>query len=64
VNEWYYDLNNTGEHSVEILRCGQCGHRVDPVILQNQIRPPRESQQVRHVRQRYSTRTVMLNELA
>lgn len=39
VNEWYYDLNNTGEHSVETLRCVQCGHRVDPVILQNQIRP-------------------------
>ena len=64
VNEWYYDLNNTGEHSVETLRCVQCGHRVDPVILQNQIRPQVENQQVRQVRQRYSTRTVMLNELA
>ena len=39
VNEWYYDLNNTGVHSVETLRCVQCGHRVDPVILRNQIRP-------------------------
>ena len=57
VNEWYYDLNNTGEHSVETLRCVQCGHRVDPVILQNQIRPLAENQQVRQVRQRYSTRT-------
>ena len=28
VSEWYYDLNNTGEHSVETLRCVQCGHRV------------------------------------
>ena len=64
VNEWYYDLHNTGEHSVETLRCVQCGHRVDPVILQNQIRPPVERQQVRQARQRYSTRTVMLNELA
>jgi C4-type Zn-finger protein len=64
VNEWYYDLNNTGEHSVETLRCVQCGHRVDPVILQNQIRPPVENQQVRQVRQRYSTRTAMLSELA
>ena len=64
VNEWYYDLNNTGEHNVETLRCVQCGHRVDPVILRNQIRPPVESQQVRQVRQRYSTRTIMLNELA
>ena len=57
VNEWYYDLDNTGEHNVEILRCVQCGHRVDPVILQNQIRPLAENQQVRQVRQRYSTRT-------
>jgi Zn ribbon nucleic-acid-binding protein len=64
VNEWYYDLNNTGEHSVETLRCVQCGHRVDPVIVQNQIRPPVENQHVRSVRQRYSTRTGMLNELA
>jgi C4-type Zn-finger protein len=63
VNEWYYDLNNTGEHSVETLRCVQCGHRVDPVILQNQIRPPVESQQVRQVRQRYSTSTGLLREL-
>jgi len=57
VNEWYYDLNNTGEHGVETLRCVQCGHRVDPVILQNQIRPLAENQQVRQVRQRYSART-------
>jgi Zn ribbon nucleic-acid-binding protein len=64
VNEWYYDLHNTGEHSVETLRCVQCGHRVDPVILRNQIRTPVESHQVRQVRQRYSTRTVMLSELA
>ena len=62
VNEWYYDLNNTGEHSVETLRCVQCGHRVDPVILQNQIRPSVENQQVRQVRQRYSTRTVILGD--
>ena len=64
VNEWYYDLENTGEHSVKTLRCVQCGHRVDPVILQNQIRPPVEHQPVRPVRQRYSTRTGLLNELA
>ena len=62
VNEWCYDLNNTGEHNVETLRCVQCGHRVDPVILRNQIRPRIESQQVRQVRQRYSARTVMLGE--
>ena len=62
VNEWYYDLNNTSEHSVETLYCVQCGHRVDPVILQNQIRSLVKSQQVRPVRQRYSTRIVMLSE--
>ena len=64
VKEWYYDLNNTGEHSVETLRCVQCGHRVDPVILQNQIRPSVESQRLRPVRHKYSVKTVMLGEVA
>jgi hypothetical protein len=64
VNEWYYDLENTGEHSVETLRCVQCGHRVDPVILRNKIRPPIDTQHGRPVRQRYSTRTGLLNRLA
>jgi C4-type Zn-finger protein len=64
VNEWCYDLPNTGEHSVETLRCVQCGHRVDPVILQNQIRPPIESQHVRSVRHKYSAKIVMLDEVA
>jgi hypothetical protein len=53
VNEWYYDLHNTGEHDVETLRCVQCGHRIDPVILQNQIRLPIESQ----VRPSYSAKS-------
>ena len=57
VNEWYYDLENTGEHSVEILPCVQCGHRADPVIVRNQIRLPVENPHGRPVRQRYSTRT-------
>ena len=64
ANEWYYDLRNTGEHSVEILLCVQCGHRVDPVIVRNQIRLPVEHQHGRSVRQRYSTRTGLLNKLA
>ena len=64
VTEWYYDLDNTGAHHLETLRCVQCGHRVDPVILQNQIRPPVESQPVRQARPRYSTRAGMLSELA
>jgi len=64
VSEWYYGLSSTGEHSIETFRCVQCGHRVDPVILQNQIRPPSEKQQVRQARQRYSRRTAVLRELA
>ena len=64
VSEWYYGLNNIGEHSIETFRCVQCGHRVDPVILQNQIRPPVASQPVRQVRPRYSTRTAILSEHA
>jgi hypothetical protein len=64
VTEWYYDLHNTGEHHIESLRCVQCGYRVDPVILQNQIRPPVESQPERQARPRYSTRAGMLSELA
>ena len=64
VTEWYYDLHNTGADHLETLRCVQCGHRVDPVILQNQIQPSVECQSVRQVRPRYSTRTGMLSELA
>ena len=62
VNEWYYDLINTGEHNVQTLRCVQCGHRVDPVILQNQIRPSLESLSVRQVRHKYSVKTAMSEE--
>jgi hypothetical protein len=43
VHDWCYDLVNTGEHDAEGFRCVQCGHRVDPVILRNQVRPPAES---------------------
>jgi hypothetical protein len=63
VSEWYYGVNNTGEHNVETFRCVQCGHRVDPVILQNQIQPPVASEPIRQVRPRYSTRTAILSEL-
>ena len=64
VTEWYYDLHNTGADHLEALRCVQCGHRVDPVILQNQIQPSVESQQVRHVQRKYSARTGMVRDLA
>ena len=38
VSEWSYDLQNPGNHNIETLRCVQCGNRIDPVILQNQVR--------------------------
>ena len=38
VNEWSHDLSNAGEYNANVLRCVQCGHRVDSVILKNQIR--------------------------
>ena len=64
VTEWYYDLHNPGDDHLETLRCVQCGHRVDPVILQNQIQPSVESPQVRQVQRKYSARTGMARELA
>lgn len=39
VNEWCYDLDYAGLQQPEFLRCVQCGHRVDAVIVQNQMRP-------------------------
>ena len=64
VIEWYFDLHNTGADHLKTLRCVQCGYRVDPVILQNQIQPLVESQQVRQVQRKYSARTGMVRELA
>ena len=64
VTEWYYDLHNTGADYLETLRCVQCGHRVDPVILQNQIQPSVESHQLRQMQRKYSARTGMVRELA
>ena len=57
LTEWCYDLHNTGADHLETLRCVQCGHRVDPVILQNQTQPPVESHQVRQVKRKYSAST-------
>ena len=39
VHDWCYDLIDSGEHNAEVFRCVQSGHRVDPVILRNQVRP-------------------------
>ena len=54
VGDWCYDLNNA-----EILRCVQCGHCIDPVILRNHMQPRNEGQRVRRVRQVCSVRTVV-----
>jgi hypothetical protein len=40
LSDWCYDLESPGEYHVRVLRCVQCGHRVDPVVVQNQISPP------------------------
>ncbi len=36
VHEWRHDV--PGEDN-RVLRCVQCGHRVDPLILRNRILP-------------------------
>lgn len=59
VNEWYYDSSNAGGDNIESFRCVQCGHRVDPVILQNKIRPSIGSQRVRQERHMHSVKTVV-----
>ena len=55
VSDWCYDLANSGEHDANVLRCVQCGHRVDPVILRNQIRPPVANDHARGVRPKRAT---------
>lgn len=40
VSDWFYDLKNPVEYNVKVLRCVQCGHRVDPTIVRNRIHPP------------------------
>ena len=64
VHDWCYDLINTDEHYAEIFRCVQCGHRVDPVILRNQVRPPAESAGAGRTQQRCSASTAMSGETA
>lgn len=64
VSEWSYDLQNPGNHNVETLRCVQCGNLIDPVILQNQVRPPVERQSKRQVRHMDSMRAILLGNVA
>jgi hypothetical protein len=64
VHDWCYDLINIGEHYAEIFRCVQCGHRVDPVILRNQVRPPAKSAGAVRTQQHGSASTSMSDEAA
>lgn len=54
VNDWCYDLENTGEHIPTVLRCVQCGHRIDPLILQHQLRPSVAKDHMRRVKPKLS----------
>ena len=38
VKEWYDGSAHTSAHNDEVLRCVQCGHRVDSVIVLHQSR--------------------------
>jgi hypothetical protein len=64
VTEWSYDLLNPGNHNVESLRCVQCGNRIDPVILQNQLRPSDALQSKRQIRHMNSMRVARLRDVA
>jgi len=39
VSDWLYDLENPGEYHVKVLRCVQCGNRIDPTSNPKRIRP-------------------------
>jgi hypothetical protein len=64
VRDWCYDLINTGEHNTEVFRCVQCGHRVDPVILQNQVRPSAKNVNAERTNYGCSVSPAMLGEAA
>jgi hypothetical protein len=64
VTEWSYDLQNPGRHNVEALRCVQCGNRIDPVILRNQIRLSVERQSRRQIQHTDFMRIVLLANVA
>lgn len=62
VNEWCSDFWNVGEQLTKVLRCVQCGYRIDPVILQNQRRPTVKNVHVGDTRHRCSVSTGMPGE--
>ena len=64
VSDWCYDLENSGEYHVRVLRCVQCGHRVDPVIVRNQIPSPVLNDHERRTRNTHSMSIGLLEEAA
>jgi hypothetical protein len=64
VNDWCYDLDNPGEYTVEVLRCVQCGHRVDSVIVWNQSRSRVANGSVRPAERKGSESTELSSQAA
>jgi C4-type Zn-finger protein len=64
LSDWCYDLENPGEHNVRVLRCVQCGYRVDPVMVQNQFRPPVLNDHAGRIRQKHSMSIELLEKAA
>lgn len=57
VSEWCCDFWNVGEQQAKVLRCVQCGYRIDPVILQNQRRPTVTNVHIGEIRHMYPVST-------
>ena len=64
VSDWFYDLKNPVEYHVKVLRCVQCGHRVDPTIVRNLIHPPVPDDLEEGVGYQYSVSTEHVEDAA
>jgi len=64
VNEWCYDFYNEGEQKAKVLRCVQCGYRLDSVIRQNQRRTTTENVDIADTWHIYPVSTAMSGEAA
>ena len=64
VNEWCYDFSNEGEQKAKVLRCVQCGYRLDSVIRQNQRRTTTENVDIGDTWHIYPVSTAMSGEAA
>ena len=64
LSDWCYDLENSGEYSVRVLRCVQCGHRVDPAIVQNRVSPSVLNDLAGRISHKHSVSIGLLEEAA